>query len=111
MTQKTVRFYDNVPADISALQILDDHKKYGFHNSREMIIAAINKYVQGSDTCSLTLEEKDINLLADKIANRIGITTKTEDIGLKENNKNENKIKNDKNYENYQKALSFMDSL
>ncbi|MBP3818266.1 MAG: hypothetical protein J6H31_08155 [Butyrivibrio sp.] len=111
MTQKTVRFYDDVPADINALKILDDYKKYGFHNAREMIIAAINKYVQGSDTCSLTLEEKDINLLADKIANRIGITTKSEDIGRKEKNKNENNINNDNNYENYQKALSFMDTL
>ena len=107
MKQKTVRFYEEVPADISALQALNDCKKYGFNTAREMIVTAINNYVQGSDPHSLTLEEKDIDLLADRIAIRIGKTTRNDDTGLTEEIKHENS----KDNETYQKALSFMASL
>jgi len=107
MKQKTVRFYEEVPADISALQALNDCKKYGFNTAREMIITAVNNYVQESEFHSITLEEKDINILADKIAMRIRSTSRSYDTGFKEE-KYENSTENN---ETYQKALSFMASL
>ncbi len=112
MIQKTIRFYDNATADMSALQILNNCKKYGFNNAREMIITAVNEYVlvQVSDSHSPALEEKDIDLLAEKIAMRIGNMTRNKDSDLKEE-KYENSTGTNKNDESYQKALRFLDTL
>ena len=110
MKQKTVRFYDNAPDDMSALQILDECRKYGFNSARELVIAAINKYAKGGDTGSLGISNKDMDELADKIAMRIKNmnVTISKEIGLTEEIKNEHGTDNNKNYE---KALSFMENL
>lgn len=110
MKQKTVRFYDDAPDDMSALQILDECRKYGFNSARELVIAAINRYAQGGNTGSLGISSKDIDELADKIAMRMKNmnVTISKEVGLTEENKNENGTDNN---ENYQKALSFMETL
>lgn len=109
MKQKTVRFYDDAPEDVSALQILDECRKYGFNSAREMVIAAINRYVQGSG--SLDISSKDIDELADKIAIRMKNMNViiSKDGGLMEENENEDGT--DQNNENYQKAFSFLETL
>lgn len=110
MKQKTVRFYDNAPGDMSALQVLDECRKYGFNSARELVIAAINKYAQGGNTGSLGISSKDMDELADKIAKKIinMNVTISKEVGLMEGNENENGTDNN---ENYQKALSFMETL
>lgn len=109
MKQKTVRFYDDAPEDMSALQILDECRKYGFNSAREMVIAAVNKYVQGSG--SLDIGSKDIDELADKIAIRMKKMNViiSKDDGLMEEKENEDGT--DQNNENYQKAFSFLETL
>lgn len=110
MKQKTVRFYDDAPDDMSALHILDECKKYGFNSARELVIAAINRYAQGNNTGTLGISSKDMDELADKIAKKIINMNVTigNGVGLTEEIKNENGTDNN---ENYQKALSFMDTL
>lgn len=109
MKQKTVRFYDDASEDVSALQILDECRKYGFNSAREMVIAAVNRYVQGSGT--LDISSKDLDELADKIASRMkkmNVTICRED-GLMEEKEDEDGT--DQNNENYQKAFSFLETL
>lgn len=109
MKQKTVRFYDDAPEDVSALQILDEYRKYGFNSAREMVIAAINRYAQGNS--SLNISSGNLDELADKIAIRIkkmNVTISKED-GLMEEKGNEDGTNH--NDENYQKAFSFLDTL
>lgn len=110
MKQKTVRFYDDAPDDMSALQILDEYRKYGFSSARELVIAAINRYAQGDNTSSLGISSKDIDELSDKIVKKLKNlnVTISSDCGLTEENNNENGTDNN---ENYQKAISFMDTL
>ncbi len=110
MKQKTVRFYDNVPDDMSALQILDECRKYGFNSARELVITAINRYVRGRNAGSFGICTKDdIDELAEKIATRVvrNVTVNT-GIGLMGDGKKINDIDKD---ENYQKALGFMETL
>ena len=109
MKQKTVRFYDDAPEDVSALRILDECRKYGFNSAREMVIAAINRYAQGNG--SLGISSRDIDELADKIAIRMkkmNVTISKED-GLMEEKDNDDGT--DQNEENYQKAFSFLETL
>ena len=109
MKQKTVRFYDDVQADISALQKLDKYKEYGFNSSREMIIAAVNSFTKvrdGNDIGGIGVEE-----FADLIATRLEkkcfvITAKSDE----QEEKNDDEC-NSSNEVFYSKALSFMENL
>ncbi len=110
MKQKTVRFYDDAPDDMSALKILNECRKYGFSSARELVIAAINRYAQGDNTSYLGINSKDIDELSDKIVKKLKNmnVTISSDCGLTEEKNNENGTDNN---ENYQKAISFMDTL
>lgn len=110
MKQKTVRFYEDAPDDMSALKILNDCRKYGFNSAREMVIAAVIRYAQGDRSDSLGLSSTEIDELATKVAMKMramNVTIRNED-GPKEEITYENGTSNN---DNYQKAISFMDSL
>ena len=110
MKQKTVRFYDDAPDDVCALNILNDCRKYGFNSGRELVIAAVNMYAQGGNIGSLGIRNADMDELADKIAMRI----KNMNMTIRKEGSHTEKIKNENgtdNNENYQKALRFMETL
>ena len=92
MKQKTVRFYDNAPDDMSALNILNECRKYGCNSARELVIAAINKYAQGGNKDPLRICSKDMDELANKIATKIKNMNATigKEVGLTGEPKNEN---------------------
>lgn len=111
MQQKTVRFYDDAAEDVSALEKLNNYRKYGFTSSRAMIIATINMYSQG-DNVSLGFGSKEIEELAEHIVNRMknmNVVVNSTD-GIKEEKIYENETTSN-NDDNYQKALSFMETL
>ena len=108
MKQKTVRFYDDAPEDMKAAQILDDCRKYGYTSAREMIIAAVNSYVQGGSNSSLDTSSWDMDKLADKIAMRL----QNGKVAIKETGHNGDISEyHPDNNECYQKALNFIDTL
>ena len=110
MRQKTVRFYDDAPDDMSALNALNEYRKYGFNSARELVIAAINEYAQEGSTSSLGISSKDMDELADKIARKMRKMNAiiSNEVDPTEETKNENGAEND---EIYEKALSFMEAL
>lgn len=108
MVQKTVRFYEESSEDASALEILNDHKKYGYNSCREMIIAALNLYSQKSLHSSGNI---DIESLAEKIASKLNLNIASMGSETHECKLKEGEYDNRNNEENYHKALSFMESL
>lgn len=111
MHQKTVRFYEDLPEDVNALEKLNDYKKYGFTSSRAMIIDAINHYPQ-ENSSPLGVGSMDIEKLAEHIVNKmknmnvvINSTSSINDESICGNETSGN------DYDNFQKALSFMETL
>lgn len=107
MIQKTVRFYD-APDDSKALEIINNYRQYGFNSCREMIIASIIAYTQ-KDNSSSGDSVIDIEALAEKIVSRLNLNITTVGITNSSEYKEENNERS--NEENYNKALSFMESL
>lgn len=107
MIQKTVRFYET-PDDNKALEIINNYRQYGFNSCREMIIASIIAYTQkdrsSSGECAI-----DMEVLVEKIVSRLNSNITTVGITDKSEQKEEKNERN--NEENYNKALSFMESL
>lgn len=105
MVQKTLRFYDDSPDDEKALGKLNNYKKYGYTSCRDMIIAAIN-LIDQRDESSSGNSSINVDELAEKIADKLnGKITAVAPVGCNENMEEKN------NDDNYNKALSFMDSL
>ena len=105
MVQKTLRFYDDSTDDEKALGKLNNYKKYGYTSCRDMIIAAINLIDQRDENSSGN-SSINVDELAEKIADRLnGKITAVASAGCDE------KMEEKNNDDNYNKALSFMDSL
>ena len=107
MVQKTVRFYEESPDDAKALEILNNYRKYGYNNCREMIIASIIAYSQKGQNSS---GEIDVEELAERIVNKINLNITTISPASGSEIK-EDEYESSNNEENYNKALSFMESL
>ena len=107
MVQKTVRFYEESPDDAEALEILNNYRKYGHNNCREMIIASIISYSQKGQTSS---GEIDVDELAERIVNKLNLNI-TAVSGASSSEIKEDEYERSNNEDNYNKALSFMESL
>ena len=94
MVQKTVRFYEESPDDAEALEILNNYRKYGHNNCREMIIASIISYSQKGQRI---VNKLNLNITAVSVASSSEIK--------------EDEYERSNNEDNYNKALSFMESL
>lgn len=112
MKQKTIRFYENIPEDISALEKLNNYRKYGFRSSQEMVIEAVNQFEPGDHHDSRGLDGRDIedlaNRLIDKLKEKKIVVTKGD--AQQGEQRDENHSESSKN-ETFQKALAFMESL
>ncbi len=104
MKQKTVRFYEESKADMEAYEKLECFREYGFSNSRELIIAAVNAYSERENASSGI--NIDIEKLAELISEKIGVNT-NKVLNIKE----EVPINTIRDTEIMDKALSFMESL
>lgn len=107
MVQKTVRFYEESPDDAEALEILNNYRKYGHNNCREMIIASIISYSQKGQTSS---GEIDVDELAERIVNKLNLNITAVSVASSSEIK-EDEYERSNNEDNYNKALSFMESL
>lgn len=108
MVQKTVRFYEESPDDAEALEILNNYRKYGHNNCREMIIASIISYSQKGQTSS---GEIDVDELAERIVNKLNLNIAAVSVASSSEIKQEDEYERSNNEDNYNKALSFMESL
>jgi|GEM_PF-5092366 len=106
MIQKTIRFYERSPDDMKALEKLNNCRKFGYTSCREMIIATIKAYSIDTDRYS-SLEDIDMDTLADKIAARL----KNENINISANRAEIKEKQNETVEDKYSKALDFIDSL
>lgn len=70
MIQTTLRLYEDSPDEMKVWGALQEHKKYGFDSTRKMVVAAVLNYI-GKDTANSDI---DVDVLADKIANRLRVT-------------------------------------
>ena len=107
MVQKTVRFYEESPDDAEALEILNNYRKYGHNNCREMIIASIISYSQKGQTSS---GEIDVDELAERIVNKLNLNITAVSVASSSEIKGD-EYERSNNEDNYNKALSFMESL
>jgi len=107
MVQKTVRFYEESPDDAEALEILNNYRKYGHNNCREMIIASIISYSQKGQTSSGKI---DVDELAERIVNKLNLNITAVSVASSSEIK-EDEYERSNNEDNYNKALSFMESL
>ncbi len=105
MVQKTIRFYPEYSDDVEALKNLNEYRKYGFHNSREMMITAINAYAKSRDHPA-PLSEADIKALAQELSRHMSGTIATTS-NKQEGNENGENNQND----NYIDALNFINTL
>ncbi len=111
MHQKTVRFYEDLPEDVNALEKLNDYKKYGFTSSRAMIIDAINHYPQ-ENSSPLGGGSMDIEKLAEHIVSKMKdmkVVVNSID-GLKKEKCIENETSSNDD-DNFKKALGFIETL
>ncbi len=113
MKQKTIRFYENVPEDVRALEKLSKYREYGFRSSQEMIIEAINHYDSGNISDSPRVNGQEMEDLANRLIDKLkekklfivqGNTYEGEQIDENHSNINDNDNM-------FQKALTFMESL
>lgn len=102
-----VRFYEESPDDAEALEILNNYRKYGHNNCREMIIASIISYSQKGQTSS---GEIDVDELAERIVNKLNLNITAVSVASSSEIK-EDEYERSNNEDNYNKALSFMESL
>ena len=101
MIQRVVRFYEDSNDDITAWDILRNHKKYGYDSYSKMIIAALLKLVKPDDSKVL-----DMDILVDKLVDRL-----KDNIGTVSITPNVNVIKNDEEEEEFDlvdDALNFI---